>query len=150
MYVQVGLLMDFAQVFKNERAHRLKRDYAAYVVMATLPFCCERVREDKRVAPNGDATLLRGVEKVNAVRSVVPAITHVDYSARVQTVDAERHGRYYELLKAFERRTGCPVIINTSFNLHEEPIVRSPEEAVATFRKARIDALAIGPFLVAA
>jgi len=106
------------------------------------------VREDKRVAPNGDATLLRGVEKVNAVRSVVPAITHVDYSARVQTVDAERHGRYYKLLKAFERRTGCPVIINTSFNVRGEPIVCSPEEAYRCFMGTNMDALVLERFLI--
>jgi carbamoyltransferase len=106
------------------------------------------VREAKRVTPNGDSSLLRGVEKVNAVRSEVPAITHVDYSARVQTVDAERHGRYYRLLKAFERRTGCPVIINTSFNVRGEPIVCSPEEAYRCFMGTNMDALVLERFVI--
>jgi carbamoyltransferase len=101
------------------------------------------VREEHRVAPDeGDATLF-GIEKLKRRRSTVPAITHVDYSARVQTVDAERHGRYYELLRAFERRTGCPVIINTSFNVRGEPIVGRPEDAYRCFLATDMDALVL-------
>ena len=69
--------------------------------------------------------------RVNIVRSTLPAITHVDYSARLQTVDEERHGRFYRLLKAFERVTGCPVLVNTSFNVRGEPIVCSPGRGLA-------------------
>jgi carbamoyltransferase len=82
------------------------------------------------------------VRRVNLARSSVPAVTHVDYSARVQTVDP-RHGRYYRLLQAFHTRTGCPVIVNTSFNLSWEPIVLTPEEAYRTFMQSEMDALVL-------
>jgi carbamoyltransferase len=81
--------------------------------------------------------------RVNLVRSQVPAITHVDYSARVQTVDEERHGRYYRLMKKFHERTGCPVIVNTSFNLSWEPIVLTPAEAYRAFMQSEMDVLVL-------
>jgi carbamoyltransferase len=87
---------------------------------------------------------LRGLSRVNDVRSTVPAITHVDYSARVQTVDRPRHGVFYDVIKAFERKTGCPVIINTSFNIRGEPIVCRPEEAYRCFMLTHMDALVLG------
>src|ERR1044071_9029788 len=80
--------------------------------------------------------------RVNIARSSVPAITHVDYSARVQTVD-ERHGRFYRLMQAFYEKTGCPVIINTSFNLSWEPIVLTPEQAYQTFMHSEMDTLVL-------
>src|SRR5262249_52440939 len=80
--------------------------------------------------------------RVNVVRSQVPAITHVDYSARVQTVD-ERHDRFYRLMKKFHEKTGCPVIVNTSFNLSWEPIVESPQQAYDTFLQSEMDVLVL-------
>src|SRR5215470_1295000 len=71
---------------------------------------------------------LTGIDLLNVPRSEIPAVTHVDYSARVQTVDAERNGRFRRLMERFRQRTGCPVIVNTSFNLSWEPIVNRPEE----------------------
>ena len=85
---------------------------------------------------------------LNQERSTLPAITHVDYSARLQTVDAERNPAFHRLMTAFYRLTGCPVMINTSFNVRGEPIVCTPEDAVACFINAGIDLLAIGDFLV--
>jgi carbamoyltransferase len=99
----------------------------------------------RKASGNGD---LRGLDKLKAVRSEVPAITHVDYSARVQTVDAERHGRYYKLLRAFEARTGCPVIINTSFNVRGEPIVCNPEEAYRCFMATNMDVLVLERYVL--
>jgi carbamoyltransferase len=81
-------------------------------------------------------------------RSVVPAITHVDYSARVQTVDAERHGRYYRLIRRFADKTGCPVIINTSFNVRGEPIVCSPQDAYRCFMATNMDVLVLENFVL--
>jgi carbamoyltransferase len=78
----------------------------------------------------------------------VPAITHVDHSARLQTVDAQRHGRTYRLMKAFERRTGCPVLINTSFNVRGEPIVCSPEHAYRCFMATNMDVLVLEDFVL--
>jgi carbamoyltransferase len=81
--------------------------------------------------------------RVNVCRSAYPAITHVDYSARIQTVDEERHGRYYRLMKAFERRTGSPVIVNTSFNVRGEPIVNTPAQALDCFLHTEMDVLVL-------
>ena len=99
------------------------------------------VRAEKRTPVDGELDHLQGLDKLKARRSEVPAITHVDYSARVQTVDERRHGRYYRLMKAFEKKTGCPVIINTSFNVRGEPIVCSPEHAYRCFLATNMDVL---------
>ena len=90
----------------------------------------------------------RGLDRVKVVRSDIPAVTHVDCSARVQTVDAERHGRYAALLRAFEARTGCPVLINTSFNVRGEPIVCRPEHAYRCFMSTGMDALVLERFVL--
>ena len=82
-------------------------------------------------------------ERVNMLRSSLPAVTHVDYSARVQTVDAGRHGRFCRLLEAFNRLTGCPVLVNTSFNVRGEPLVCTPEDAYRCFLATDIDALVL-------
>ena len=97
------------------------------------------VAEEKRTAHDGSSAT--GLDKLKAIRSTVPAITHVDCSARVQTVDAERHGRFYKLLKAFEAKTGCPLMINTSFNVRGEPIVCAPKHAYRCFMATNMDAL---------
>jgi carbamoyltransferase len=82
-------------------------------------------------------------KRVNVPKSTLPAVTHVDYSARIQTVDEERHGRTYRLLKAFERKTGCPVVVNTSFNVRGEPIVCTPAEAILCFLATEMDVLVL-------
>jgi carbamoyltransferase len=87
---------------------------------------------------------LFGIEKLNVPRSSIPAVTHVDYSARIQTVHRETHPRYHALLSAFKARTGCPVIVNTSFNVRGEPIVCTPEEGFRCFMGTEIDVLAVG------
>ena len=99
------------------------------------------VRDDHRRSVNGNQA--RGLDRVNLVRSDIPAVTHVDYSARVQTVDRNRHARFHLLLERFERQTGCPVMINTSFNVRGEPIVCTPEEAYRCFMATNMDALVI-------
>jgi carbamoyltransferase len=102
------------------------------------------VRPERRLLVDGPAAGLRGVDRLlKVVRSTVPAITHVDYSARVQTVDPERHGRYYRLLARFRRMTGCPVVINTSFNIRGEPIVCTPEDAYRCFMATNMDVLVL-------
>src|SRR5262249_19083637 len=81
-------------------------------------------------------------------RSTVPAITHVDYSARVQTVDESRHGRFYRLMKCFEDLTDCPIIVNTSFNVRGEPIVCTPADAYRCFLGTEMDALVVEDFVL--
>jgi carbamoyltransferase len=87
---------------------------------------------------------LFGIDKLNVKRSDIPAVTHVDYSARVQTVHRETNPKYYKLIYEFKKRTGCPVIVNTSFNVRGEPIVNTPEEAFRCFLGTEIDILVIG------
>ncbi len=87
---------------------------------------------------------LFGIAKLNVPRSDIPAVTHVDYSARVQTVHRETNPRYHALLTAFKARTGCPVLVNTSFNVRGEPIVCTPEDAFRCFMGTEIEVLAIG------
>ena len=82
-------------------------------------------------------------KRVNVPRSALPAITHVDMSARIQTVDEERHGRYYRLMKEFKRQTGCGVIVNTSFNIRGEPIVCTPADAYRCFMASDMDVLVL-------
>jgi carbamoyltransferase len=87
---------------------------------------------------------LFGIDKLNVPRSDIPAVTHVDYSARVQTVHAETNPRFHALLSTFKRKTGCPVLVNTSFNVRGEPIVRTPEDAFRCFMGTELDVLAVG------
>jgi carbamoyltransferase len=106
------------------------------------------VREEHRVAPPAGSGSLWGIDRLNLPRSTVPAITHVDHSARIQTVDDARNPLFARLLRAFDRRTGCPMLINTSFNVRGEPIVATPADAYRCFRATGIDVLAIGRFLL--
>ena len=87
---------------------------------------------------------LFGIDKLNVVRSQIPAVTHVDYSARVQTVRADTNPLFHRLLNAFKERTGCPVLVNTSFNVRGEPIVCAPENAFRCFMGNELDVLVAG------
>jgi carbamoyltransferase len=107
-----------------------------------------QVRADKRLSVTDESQQLQGLDQIKIRRSIVPAITHVDYSARVQTVDERRSPRFYRLLKAFYERTGCPVVINTSFNVRGEPIVCTPQQAVRCFQATNIDALVIENYVL--
>jgi carbamoyltransferase len=107
------------------------------------------VREELRLPMTEEQSQLFGIEKLNLKRSELPAITHVDYSARVQTVHKETNPRYYALLKAFETRTGCGVLVNTSFNVRGEPIVCSPSDAYRCFMRTEMDYLVIENYILA-
>jgi carbamoyltransferase len=102
------------------------------------------VREERRRAMSEAERALFGIDKLNVPRSEIPAVTHVDYSARIQTVHKETNPRYHALLSAFKARTGCPVLVNTSFNVRGEPIVCTPEDAFRCFMGSEIERLAIG------
>jgi carbamoyltransferase len=86
---------------------------------------------------------LWGIDKLNVQRSEIPAVTHVDYSARVQTVRREENPLYWEIIDAFEKQTGCPVVVNTSFNVRGEPIVCSPEDSYRCFMRTEMDCLVL-------
>ena len=102
------------------------------------------VADRRRRAMTAEERARFGIDKLNVSRSDIPAVTHVDYSARLQTVHAATNPRFYALLSAFKRKTGCPVLVNTSFNVRGEPIVRTPEDAFRCFMGTELDALAVG------
>jgi carbamoyltransferase len=106
------------------------------------------IRESQRLPLSREQQALSGLDRLQAVRSRLPAVTHVDYSARIQTVHAETNPRYYKLLKAFEARTGCAVLVNTSFNVRGEPIVCTPEDAYRCFMRTEMDYLVIEDFIL--
>jgi carbamoyltransferase len=103
-----------------------------------------QVRQQQRIAMTEEQRALFGIDKLNVPRSTIPAVTHVDYSARLQTVHPETNARFHRLLSRFNERTGCPVLVNTSFNVRGEPIVCTPEDAFRCFMGTDLDVLAIG------
>ena len=102
------------------------------------------VATNKRRSMTKDEKALFGINKLNVKKSEIPAVTHVDYSARIQTVHKETNSKYYKLLSEFKKKTGCPVLVNTSFNVRGEPIVNTPEDAFNCFMGTELDILAIG------
>ena len=106
------------------------------------------VKESRKIPMTPEEEKLFGIEKLNVPRSEIPAVTHVDYSARVQTVHRETNPRYYDLISAFREITGCPVIVNTSFNVRGEPIVCTPADAFRCFMGTDIEVLAVGNCLL--
>lgn len=133
----------FAPIVLRERAHEyfeMGAEVESPYMLLVAP-----VREGKRRAGAGPSA---GLGRINVARSVIPAVTHVDYTARVQTVDRQRNPRLHELLEAFDRLTGCPVMINTSFNIRGEPIVCTADDAYRCFMATNIDALVIDDLLL--
>jgi carbamoyltransferase len=102
------------------------------------------VRKDRRREMNSAEQLLFGIDKLNVSRSQIPAVTHIDYSARIQTVSEATNPLFHRLLKEFKRLTGCPVLVNTSFNVRGEPIVCTPEDAFRCFMGNELDLLVAG------
>ncbi|MDD5137102.1 MAG: carbamoyltransferase C-terminal domain-containing protein, partial [Candidatus Omnitrophica bacterium] len=133
----------FAPSVLEEKA----REYFELDIKSPYMLLVAPVREAKRRAVAGSDESLFGIDKLKAVRSEIPAVTHVDYSARVQTVDKNWNPLYYGVLKKFDEKYGCPVIINTSFNVRGEPIVESPEDAYRCFMRTNMDYLIMGNIL---
>ena len=102
------------------------------------------VKNDKTIEMNENEKRLFGIDKLNIKRSKIPAVTHVDYSARIQTVHKETNLQYHDLINKFKEITGCPVLVNTSFNVRGEPIVNTPEDAFNCFMGTELDNLIIG------
>lgn len=107
------------------------------------------VKDDLCTRMSDEQQQLFGIEKLKIKRSELPAITHVDYSARIQTVHAETNPRYRVLIKAFKEKTGCGVLVNTSFNVRGEPIVCTPEDAYRCFMRTEMDYLVVENYLLA-
>lgn len=134
------LCEDVADWFELDRESPYMLIVAPVAKERRLP--CEEGREGTAPA---DADVFA---RVNTPRSDIPAVTHIDYSARVQTVDGQGNGRFHKVLQAFKEKTGCPVIINTSFNVRGEPIVCSPEDAFTCFMNTGMDVLVMENFIV--
>ena len=151
MQAQMNLKIKFREGFRPFAPSVLRErvsDYFEMDVDSPYMLLVSAVRAERRVVATADQQELWGIDQLNVVRSDIPAVTHVDYSARVQTVCRETSPNYYDLLKAFERRTGCGVLVNTSFNVRGEPIVCTPADAYRCFMRTDIDVLALGPFLL--
>ena len=133
------LAEDVSEYFELDR----ESPYMLLVAPVRKELRCELTDEQKRAMKDPNLN-----KRVNLKRSTIPAVTHVDMSARIQTVDEARHGRYYRLMKEFKRQTGCPVIVNTSFNLSWEPIVCTPQEAYHTFMQSEMDVLVLENFIL--
>ena len=105
-----------------------------------------KINEEKKIEMNEQEKKLFGIEKLNIKRSKIPAVTHVDYTARIQTVHKSTNYKYYNLIKKFKEITGCPVLVNTSFNVRGEPIVNTIEDAFNCFMGTKLDKLIIENF----
>jgi carbamoyltransferase len=106
------------------------------------------VRTDRRLPPPADVDGRWGIDHLNVARSTIPAVTHVDYSARIQTVRRDTNPLYFDIIEQFHARTGCPVIVNTSFNVRGEPIVCTPDDAYRCFMRTNMDVLVLENFIL--
>ena len=143
----LNLRVKFRESFRPFAPAVLREDLAAWFEMdADSPYMLfvAPVVEGKRRAISAKEQALFGIDRLNLARSEIPAVTHVDYSARIQTVHPETNALFHALLKSFKTRTGCPVLVNTSFNVRGEPIVCTPEDAYRCFMGCGIERLAIG------
>jgi carbamoyltransferase len=129
----------FAPICLREHAHEYFEDIHDSPYMLLV----DQVKAARCTMPQGDERSLSMVDWVNRPRSDVPAVTHVDYSARIQTVDRDRNPRLHDILTAFHKRTGYPILVNTSFNVRSEPIVCSPSDAYRCFMRTGIDILVL-------
>jgi carbamoyltransferase len=144
---QLNLKVKYRESFRPFAPSILREDVAQWFdIDADSPYMLlvANVHPDQNIVMTKEQEALFGIEKLNIPRSTIPAVTHVDYSARVQTVYQQTNPRYYDLLSKFKELTGCPVLVNTSFNVRGEPIVESPEDAFRCLMGTEIDLLAVG------
>jgi carbamoyltransferase len=148
----LNLKIKFRESFRPFAPSVLREDVADWFELegdSPYMLLVAEVRNERRVAMSDQEENLFGIDKLNVCRSDIPAVTHVDFSARIQTVHQDTNPRYHELLVSFKRRTGCPILVNTSFNVRGEPIVCTPEDAFRCLMGTGLDALAIGNCWVA-
>ena len=146
MQAVMNLKIKYRESFRPFAPSVLRERLSDYFDMATdSPYMLlvAPVREDCRTPMSPEQEALWGIDLLNVPRSDIPAVTHIDYSARIQTVHEATNPRYYRLLKAFEALTGCGVVVNTSFNVRGEPIVCTPEDAYRCFMRTNIDVLVL-------
>jgi carbamoyltransferase len=151
MQAQMNLKIKFREGFRPFAPSVLREragDYFELDRESPYMLLVAPVLSEHRIAMTDEERSLWGIEQLNVPRSDIPAVTHIDYSARIQTVSRETNPNYYDLIAEFEQLTGCAVLVNTSFNVRGEPIVCSPEDAYRCFMRTHIDALVLGPFLL--
>jgi carbamoyltransferase len=147
MQAQMNLKIKFRESFRPFAPCVLRdhvREYFEMDCESPYMLLVAPVVTDKRRSMTTQEETLWGIDKLNVPRSTIPAVTHVDYSARIQTVDRERHGMFHGMMQRFYALTGCAVIVNTSFNVRGEPIVCTPEDAYRCFMFTHLDALVLG------
>ncbi len=151
MQAQMNLKIKFREGFRpfapsvlRERVH----DYFELDCDSPYMLLVAPVRQERQIPMTAEQRGLWGIDQLNVLRSDIPAVTHIDYSARIQTVSRETNPNYYDLIKEFERVTGCAVLVNTSFNVRGEPIVCTPADAYQCFMRTHIDYLVLGPYLL--
>ena len=148
---QLNLKIKFRESFRPFAPSILEEDFSEWFdtttannYMLTTSF----INKDKRKIINKGQEKLTGMDLLNIVRSEVPAVTHVDYSSRVQKINKNTNPRFYNLVKQFKEITGCPMIVNTSFNLKDEPIVCNPQDAFSCFTASGLDFLVMNNFMI--
>jgi carbamoyltransferase len=151
MQSKMNLKIKFRESFRPFAPSVLRERVSKYFEMdcdSPYMLLVAPVREEIRIPMTREQEGLWGIDLLNVPRSQIPAVTHVDHSARVQTVSHETNPDYYDLIRKFEEITGCGVVVNTSFNVRGEPIVCTPEDAYRCFMRTDMDFLAMGPFLL--
>jgi len=151
MQAQMNLKIKFREGFRPFAPSVLRErvgDYFELDCESPYMLLVAPVRQERQVPMTDEQRRLWGIDQLNVVRSDIPAVTHIDYSARIQTVSRDTNPHYYDLIRAFERLTGCAVLVNTSFNVRGEPIVCAPADAYRCFMRTHIDHLVLGPFLL--
>ena len=147
MQRQLNLKVKFRESFRPFAPSVLREDVAEWFeIDSDSPYMLvvADVLENRRHLVSDEDEKLFGIDRLNTIRSEIPAVTHVDMSARIQTVHKETNPRYHALLSAFKERTGCPALVNTSFNVRSEPIVCTPEDAFRCFMGTDIELLVAG------
>ena len=151
MQAQMNLKIKFREGFRPFAPSVLRERVSDYFEMdcdSPYMLLVAPVKKERQIPMTNDQEQLWGIDKLNIPRSDLPAITHIDYSARIQTVDRDTNPDYYRLIQEFEKLTGCAVVVNTSFNVRGEPIVCTPADAFTCFMRTHIDHLVLGPFLL--
>ncbi len=144
---QLNLKVKYRESFRPFAPSVLREDVSEWFQIETdSPYMLlvADIAKDKQLEMTEEQKKLFGIEKLNVPRSDIPAVTHVDYSARIQTVHKETNAKYHALISEFKKLTGCPVLVNTSFNVRGEPIVCSPEDAFNCLMGTDIDFLVVG------
>ena len=151
MQKQLNLKVKYRESFRPFAPSVLREDVRNGLSMRQIVLTCSSgadVQNDKRRAMTAEEEALFGIDKLNVPRSTVPAITHVDYSARIQTVHADTNSKYHAVISKFKEKTGCPLIVNTSINVRGEPIICTPKDAFKCFMGTELDVLAVGNYVL--